>query len=318
MQSSEIRLAVVPLLPATVTQAGERTSQRFIEFFTAHIRNPNTRRAYGRAIGSFFRWCEERSIELDGIGAVTVAAYIEESTRSHSAPTAKLELAAIRACFDWLVMGQIIPINPAASVRGPKHSVKRGKTPVLKASEARLLLDSIDTATIIGLRDRALIALMAFSFARISAALGMRVCDYYTERMQRWFKLYEKGGKEHYVPAHPNAASYVDAYIQAAGIADDTWGPLFRSLDKERSLSTRPMTPGNALKMVKRRAREAGLKGRTCNHTFRATGITAYLENGGSLENAQRIANHEDLKTTQLYDRREDGATIHEVMKIAI
>lgn len=316
MQPIERRLNAPTLIHGLVARAGERTSGRFIEFFTAHIRNANTRRAYGRAITSFFDWCESRGIELDQVGAVTIAAYVEQLTRSRSAPTAKLQLAAIRSCFDWLVTGQIVPHNPASSVRGPKHSVKRGKTPVLRAAEARHLLDSIDTTSIIGLRDRALIGLMAFSFARISAALGMRVSDYYVEQMQRWFRLNEKGGKRHHVPAHPKAALYLDAYLAAANIAGD--GPLFRSLDKEGRLSGSPMTSDNALKMVKRRAKEAALPKTTCNHTFRATGITAYLENGGSLENAQKIANHEDPKTTKLYDRREDMTTIEEVMRIAI
>ena len=304
----------IPILPGPIDRAGDRAARRFLEFFTAHIRNPNTRRAYGKGISSFFAFCEGRGIELHQVDPVTVAAYIEQHPGSK--PTVKQHLAAIRMLFDWLVTGQVVSFNPAASVRGPKYVVRRGKTPVLRASDARRLLDRIDTTTTKGLRDRALIGLMAFSFARIGAAVGMRSSDYYVEREQRWFRLREKGGKVHHVPAHPTAAAYLDAYLDAAGSGDG--GPLFRSLDRERHLSGKPMTPNNALKMVKRRAREAALPATTCNHTFRATGITAYLENGGSLEHAQRIANHSDPKTTKLYDRREDRATIEEVMRIAI
>ena len=109
---------------------------------TPNIRNKNTRLAYGRAVRDFFDWCEDRRIELADIEPIRVAAYIEQLTGTRSAPTVKQHLAAIRMLFDYLVTGQIMPFNPAASVRGPKHVVKRGRTPVLNADEARHLLDS--------------------------------------------------------------------------------------------------------------------------------------------------------------------------------
>ncbi len=220
--------------------------------------------------------------------------------------------------FDWLTSGGIIDFNPAASVRGPKYSVKRGKTPVLTAEEARRLIDSIDIASVIGLRDRALIAVMVYSFARVGAALAMKVEDYFTEGRRAWFRLHEKGGKRHEVPAHHNAESYLDAYIEAAGIASDRKGPLFRSIDRHRKLTTRPLTARNALDMIKGRAKALGLPVTICCHTFRATGITAYLENGGTIENAQAIANHESPKTTKLYDRTNDQITLDEVERILI
>jgi integrase len=220
--------------------------------------------------------------------------------------------------FDWLTSGGIIDFNPSASVRGPKYSVKRGKTPVLTAEEARRLLDSIDTGSLIGLRDRALIALMVYSFARVGAALAMKVEDYFTEGRRAWFRLHEKGGKRHEVPAHHNAETYIDAYIEAAGIATDRKGPLFRSIDRHRKMTSRPLTGRNALDMIKGRAKALGLPETICCHTFRATGITAYLENGGTIENAQAIANHESPKTTKLYDRTNDQITLDEVERIVI
>ena len=232
---------------------------------------------------------------------------------SKAAPTVKQHLAAIGMLFDWLTSGGIIPFNPAASVRGPKHVVKRGKTPVLTADEARQLLDSIavdeiDEATklpdpdrpiLIGMRDRALIGVMVYSFARVSAALGMKVEDYYTEGRRAWFRLHEKGGKRHEVPAHHNAEDYLDAYLEAAGIAAEQKSPLFRSIDRHRKLTDRPMDRRNALDMIKRRAKAIGLPETICCHTFRATGITAYLENGGTIENAQQIADHESPEDHQ-------------------
>jgi integrase len=306
------------ILPAIIAAAGDRAGKRFIEFFTATIRNPNTRRAYARACGDFFAWCEQFHLDLAAIEPLHVATYIEQMTQVKAAPTVKQSLAAISMLFDWLVTGQIVPFNPASSVRGPKHVVKRGKTPVLKGAEARLLLDSIDTGTLIGLRDRALIGVMVFSFARIGAAVGMRVEDYYIEGRKAWFRLHEKGGKRHEVPAHHNAADYVDAYLAAAGITDERKSPLFRSIHRSRALSETGLAERNALHMVKRRAIAIGLPHTICNHSFRATGITAYLENNGTLEHAQQIAAHESPKTTKLYDRTNDQIALDEIERIVI
>jgi integrase len=186
--------------------------------------------------------------------------------------------------FDWLVTGQVVPANPAWSVRGPKHVVRRGKTPVLSAAEARTLLDSIDVSALPGLRDRAIIGLMVYSFARVSAAVGMDVADYFQQGKRWWLRLHEKGGKRHDVPAHHNAEAYLDAYLEAAGIAGERHGPLFRTVDRHGRLTARRLTRNDALRMVKRRARDAGLPGAVCCHTFRATGITAYLASGGTID----------------------------------
>jgi integrase len=222
-------------------------------------------------------------------------------------------------CLDWLVVGQILPMNPASSVRGPTHVVKRGKTPALSGKEARRLLDSIDTSTVIGLRDRALIGVMVYSFARVSAVVGMRVDDYYANGKRSWLRLHEKGGKFHEVPAHHNAESYLEEYVAVAGIGGERRSPLFRTAAGHAAeLSSNAMTRHDALRMIKRRARDAGLSQRICCHTFRATGITAYLENGGTIEKAQAIAAHESPRTTKLYDRTVDELTLDEIERIRI
>ena len=322
----------LPTVPAIIAQAGDNAARRFIEFFTATIRNKNTRRAYARAAADFLAYCQHGGLTLPGIEPVHVAAYIEQLTRSKAAPTVKQHLAAIGMLFDWLTSGGIIQFNPAASVRGPKHVVKRGKTPVLTAKEARDLIDSIavyeineetqqpdpDRPILIGMRDRALIGVMVYSFARVGAALGMKVEDYYTEGRRAWFRLHEKGGKRHEVPAHHNAADYLDAYLAVAGIAAERKSPLFRSIDRYRTLTARPIDSRNALDIIKRREKAIGLPETICCHTFRATGITAYLENGGTIEHAQQIANHESPKTTKLYDRTSDQITLDEVERIII
>jgi len=306
-------------LPNLIVNAGPAAARRFVEFFTANIHNPNTRAAYARAVSQFCLWCESWHLELERLQPVVGVAYIEDLGRSKSRQSLKQYLAAIRMLFDWLVVGQVIPVNPAASVRGPKHVIKRGKTPVLSPEDARHLLDSIDSSKLIGLRDRALIALMVFSFARVSAVVGMDVGDYIQNGKRCWFHLHEKGGKFHELPAHHKGEEYLDAYLRAARITDARKSPLFRTIPgKSGRLLERRLNRKEALQMIKRRAKAAGLPANICNHTFRATVITTYLLNGGSLENAQAMAEHESPRTTKLYDRTWDEITLEEVERIRI
>ena len=314
---SRISHRVAPVL----FSGSDGSEKRFWEFFTANIRNPNTRMAYLMAAYRFADWCEARGLTLDRVEPMLVAAYIEQMTKVYSPATVKQALAAIRMLFDWLVVGQVVPFNPASSVRGPKHVVKTGKTPVLTASEARGLLDRINTGALVGLRDRALIGLMVYSFARVSAAVSMRVADYYTQGKRSFFRLHEKGGKYLMVPAHHVGQTYVDEYIDAAGIDGDKQGPLFRSSGQGRRqdvLLRSAMTRQTALKMIKRRARDAGLPDEISNHSFRGTGITEYLRNGGDLEIAARIAGHESTRTTQLYNRTHEELSLDEIERIHI
>jgi len=307
-------------LPALVAAGDERARTRFVEFFASNIRNPHTRRAYARTIGEFLEWCRRRGVgALAEVRPLYVAAWIECQTRRYSAPTVKQQLAAICHLFDWLVTGQIVPVNPASSVRGPRHSVKKGKTPVLEPAEARCLLEAIDTTTHAGLRDRALIGLMVYTFARIGAALAMKVEDVYSERRRLWVRLHEKGGKRHEMPCHHNLESYLLAYIEGTKIGGDPKGPLFRTIGRcTRCLTRTPLPQANAWAMVRRRARQAGLATKVCNHSFRATGITAYLKNGGTREKAAAMANHSSTRTTQLYDLRSNEVTLDEVERVGI
>jgi len=318
--SGALVIASAHELPALVVEAGQHASTSFLEFFVSHTRNTNTRRAYGRAVSDFLTWCGDAGIvSIAKVQPLHVAAWVEKLTNSHSAPTAKQRLAAVRMLYDWLVVKQVVAVNPAASVRGPSHSVKRGKTPVLDPLEARTLLDAIDCTTIIGLRDRALIGMMVYSFARIGAVTGMKVEDVYTQSRRLWVRLHEKGGKRHEMPCHHNLEEYLHAYIEAAGIASDAKGPLFRTIDRStKDLSRRPLPQANAYAMVQRRALAADIGTKIGNHTFRATGITAYLEAGGTIEKAQQIAAHESPKTTKLYDRTSDQITLDEIERIAI
>jgi hypothetical protein len=230
----------------------------------------------------------------------------------------KQRLAAIRHLFDWLVTGQAIATNPAASVRGPAHSARTGRTPVLEASEARALLDAIDIGTPAGLRDRALIGLMIYSFARVGAALAMKREDVFVQGRRLWLRLHEKGGKRHEMPCHHSLEDYLLSYIEVCGL-DESREPLFRTIDRgRRTLSDRALLQAEAHAMVRRRARAAGIETQIGNHSFRATGITTYLKNGGTLENAAAMANHSSTRTTQLYDRRRDDISLAEVERVRI
>jgi site-specific recombinase XerD len=300
----DVRTTLV--VPALIADLGDAAGWRYVEFFTANIRNPHTRRAYARACSRFFAWCENRGLELAAIRPFDVAAYVEGLQQEHSAPGVKQQLAAVRMLFDWLITGQVLPTNPAAAVRGPKHVVKTGKTPVLEGDEWRKLLDSIPATT---LRD-----------LRINAALKMKVEDLRPRGAGWTIRLHEKGGKQHNMPCHHALAEALRAYIDAAGLAEDRKGWLFRTARGHNgsSLSDKPMSQPDAWRMIRRRAATAGIAAEIGCHTFRATGITAYLSNGGALEHAQEMAAHESPRTTKLYDRTKERLTQDEVERIRL
>jgi site-specific recombinase XerD len=299
-------------------RADAEAAQRFVEFFTAQIENDHTRKAYLNASRRFAGWCQAHDLgDLAQVQPFHVAAFIKDLRDRFSPPTVKQHLAALRMLFDWLVTGHVLDVNPAHAVRGPKYVVKKGKTPVLAADEARALLDAIDTGTLTGLRDRALIGVMVYTFTRVNAVIGMKVKDYFIQGRRGWVRLHEKGGKEHEVPCHHTLEKYLDEYIAAAGIAADPDGALFRTTGRKTG-QAQPMWQQDAYRMIQRRAAAAGIATKIGNHTFRATGITAYLKNKGTLEHAQTIANHASPRTTKLYDRRSDEISLDEVEKIVI
>lgn len=304
-------------LPPTILTAGSRTSKSYMEFFAARIRNKNTREAYLRNTSRFFNWCEDRNVSFEKIEPMVIAAYVEQMTDDSPAETVKQHLAAIRKLYDHLVINQIVATNPAASVRGPSVRTVEGKTPILTAEEARTLLDSIDASDLIGQRDRAMIALMIYTFARVSAVANLKVSDFYKNGDSWRVRLKEKGSKSREIPVHSEAAGYIKTYLANAGLSKESSPPLFQTLrGHSKDSSGKPFHRNNILDMIKRRAKEAGLSSTTCCHTFRATGLTVYMENGGILQHAQRIAGHSDPRTTQLYIRTGDGVEMSELKKI--
>ncbi len=321
--------------PATIFTPTPKAAKRVLEFFTAQINNDHTRKAYVNATRRFSEWCAAHDIsELAGVQPFHVAAFIKELQGQFSPPTVKQNLAALRMLFDWLVTGHVLDVNPAHAVRGPKYVVKKCKTPVLTSEEAHDLLGSIkivkkkansdgpelEKPDLLGLRDRALIGVMVYTFARVGAVLQMKVKDYFVQGRRSWIRLHEKNGKEHDVPCHHSLEKYLDEYIVAAGIGSDPDGPLFRTAaGKSGTLTRNPMWQQDAYRMIQRRVRAAGVKTKIGNHSFRATGITAYLKHPSSrLEVAQHLAGHESPRTTKLYDRRNDEISLDEVERIGI
>lgn len=316
--------AIVPVCEVQVLGWSEQGSVRetILQFFTAEITNVHTRRAYVTAVREFIHHSRgvAASGRLDLLTPLHVAGWVEAMKRTGlSIPTIKGRLAALRRLFQYLVQNGALKSNPAAAVRGPKHSVRRGKTPVLAPDEAKQLLFALDTETLSGLRDRALIATMIYSFARISAVTSLKVEDAFVQQRRLWLRLHEKGGKCIDIPCHHNLEAYLSEYLAKSGLGGTPRAPLFQSLNGARTaLTGRTLSQPLAWAMVQRRMRHAGLLTEACNHTFRATGITAYLKNGGTLERAAAMANHASTRTTQLYDRRPDDITLDEIEKIRI
>lgn len=324
-------------VPQAIADTGNLAAFRFLEFFAVRIENPHTRRAYYRNACEFCKWLASRNVPIHKVTSLHVASFLENlKRRQYSKPTIKQYLAAIRELLDWQTVGGVLPFNPAAAVRGPKHVVSKGSTPVLTEAEATHLLTSINSSHVVGCRDKALIAVMIYTFCRIDAALEMDIGRSYFPQGKRWMvKLEEKNGKVGVMPAHHLLEEALDAYIETAGgegafpVEDNSSGftehqsierrPMFRTTrGRSRRLTNRRMSQSDAWRMIRRRTRDADIETRIGNHTFRATGITNFIENGGTIENAQKIAMHSSIRTTKLYDRTDDQITLDEVERISI
>ena len=320
--------------PSIIRDAGGNARFAYAEFFDAELQNENTRAVYRRAVHRFLAWCEARALAIHQVSPSHVGEYVRTLTtaarpaknaaphvKPASKPMQKLHLAAIRQFFNRLVIRHVVALNPAASVKGPKHQVREGKTPAISPEQARAVLRSIDTRSVVGLRDRAVIATMIYTAARAGAVARLRIRGFYTDGRQWFFRFDEKGGKVRDIPCRHDLEEYMHAYIQAAGIADDNSdAPLFRTArGRTRSVTATGITGKDVLRMVKRRFKDAGLPARmlTC-HTFRATTITDLLSQGVPLEDVQYLAGHADPRTTRLYDRRKREVTRNIVERISI
>lgn len=323
--ANQLSAEVATALPVLVVAAGDEAAKRYFEYFTVKIRNRHTRDNYFRACRVFFEWCEARQLTLKTIEPIHVAAYIESRATSDdpawrlSKTSIKQHASAIRKMFSYFVEKGVLVYNPAREVETEKVRRTTGKTPAFEMEDVAALLDSFDTSDLVRLRDRALIGVMAFGFSRISAIVKLRVKDYIQQGRRAAIHIEGKGNVEVEIPVHHTLAEYLDAYIEAAGIAGDKDGFIFRSVDrKTKQLTSRPINRIDAWKMVQRRLEDAGIGGGIgygC-HSFRATCGTNFLMNGGDLEVCQELMGHADSRTTKLYDRRKIKASQADIERI--
>jgi site-specific recombinase XerD len=315
----DLDAAVPSAARLVIANSGHAAFRRILEFFAAELRNDHTRRAYAHAVGEFLAFAVDRGVpRLQDVDPLTVAAYVER--RAGAIPTRKLHLAAVRRFFDYLVTGQIVPVNPATSVRGPAYSVAEGLTPAFDIQQVRTLLGSLDRTTVVGVRDHAIIAILTYTACRVGAIAKLRVKHFAPEGAQWVLRFHEKRGKLRKIPVRHDLQGYLDAYLAAAGIhPEDKDAPLFRTARrKTKTLTDRGMTAKDILRMIKRRLKDAGLPQTFSCHSFRATTITNLLEQGVPLEDVQYLAGHADSRTTKLYSRKKQEVTRNIVERIAI
>jgi site-specific recombinase XerD len=306
--------------PVLIEKAGEKAKYKFLEFFMATLSNENTRESYARAAYRFLSWCETKGLELSTIHPVAAAAYFQKLEQEVSVASVKQHLSALKHMFDFFVTEGVSPFNPVASVKGPKYSPKHGKTPHLTPEETRALFESVEGEGLKDARDLAMLSVLFYAWVRVSALCKLNVGDYRRVGDRYTLRFKEKGGKVHELPVHHKAIKFLERYLKEAGIDPDDKSqqkkPLFRTIDRTRTLTTTRVDRNDVLRMVKTRALEAGLTTHISVHTARATGITTFLENQGRLEQAQDIANQADPRTTRLYDRRRDRIERAEIERV--
>lgn len=304
--------------PFLIANAGHAAQFAWEEFFYGALRNSHTRRAYGHATKQFLAWCERRGLQLHQVSPRDVGQYFDSVALSPV--TQKLHLSAIRRLFDFLVNRHAVVLNPAATVRTERHQVIEGKTPEIPIEQARRLLASIGTQHVVGLRDRAIVAMLIYTAARIGAVAKLQRQHFFDAGDQHCLRFVEKGGKSREIPVRHDLQAFLLEYLAAAQIPEaDKQAPLFRSaIRRTGQLTDRPMTAGDMGRMIKRRMREAGLPARLSPHSFRVTTITDLLSQGVPLEDVQFLAGHSDPRTTRLYDRRQRRVTRNIVERISI
>jgi integrase/recombinase XerD len=305
-------------MPSLVFHSGRNARFAWDELFSAQIRNPHTRRAYSHAVRQFLGWCEAHRLELREITPGWVGTYYDELHAS--IPTKKLHLSALRCFFDRLVLRHAVVLNPAASVRGDRYRISEGKTPEISVDQERALLASIPTNDIVSLRDRAIAAVLVYTAARVGAVAGLTINSFAHDGSQWSIRFLEKGGKVRDIPARPDLAGYLLAYIDAAGLRSvPPESPLFRRVArKTHFLIPQAMTADDMGRMLKRRMAHIRLPQELSPHSFRVGAITDLLGQGVPLEEVQNLAGHADPRTTRLYDRRQKKVMRSVVDRISV
>ena len=215
-------------LPVLVERAGGAARFAWDEFFYAEHHNPHTQKAYMAAVKQFLSWCEGQGVELPTITPGMVGQYLVGL--GDSAAERIQHRAALRGFFGGLVQRHVVILNPAASVHGVKDHVIEGKTPEITIAQARTLLASIDTGHVVGKRDKAILAMLAYTACRAAAVAKLRLQDSQYDGTQFMLRFQEKGGKSREIPVRHDLEVYFRAYPEVAGIdAEAKDRSLFRS-----------------------------------------------------------------------------------------
>ena len=303
--------------PSIILQAGGAARFAWDEFFEGEVRNPQTKKAYRHAVRVFLAWCEMQEVELAQITPGMVGKYF--NGHSGGPATKKQHLAAVRKLFDTLVVRHAVIFNPALSVRTERHQVIEGKTPEIGVEQARTLLRSIETSNVVGLRDRAILAVLIYTAARVGAVSKLNLRHLANDGMQWTLRFDEKGGKSREIPVRHDLEGFLLAYRNVAGLGDGPKdSPLFRSVaGRTKMLTENRMSAIDMCRMMKRRLKDAGLPLRLSPHSFRVTTITDLLDQG-EIDEVQYLAGHADSRTTSLYDRRKKRVSRNIVERISI
>ena len=313
---TEVVFTAADLISGSSESKGAKVFETLLNILEGRVRNSNTRKAYKAAWRSFFAFCSEYKLELDRAKPYHVGMWLKR--HPGSVATQRQHLAAVRILFDHLLEKGVVDINPAARAKAPRLERESAHTPIFEQNEIKTFLDAIKVDSLIDKRDKALFSTLAYSWARVSAAVGLKVEDYYERNGERWLRLHEKRGKIHEVPVHSKAREAIDQWLLASDLGCNPSAPLFPAFGKNKKTpELRHMDRTSVWKLVQARARASGLEKRVCCHSFRATGITEYMSAGGSLDIAQRIAGHSQLSTTKIYDRSRDRLTMDEIEKIS-
>lgn len=307
----------VPVLPSCIQVIGKAGQQAWQDFFDGKLANKATRRAYEIAVRQFLSWCEERGLDLPNVMAGDVGQYLRDHPGSLA--TKKQHMSALRRFFNILVERHICILNPALVAETERYEVVEGKTPEITGKQIRQLLQSIDTSTIVGMRDRAAICVMIYTAARAGAVARLRRGDFRGERGSRKLRFQEKGGKSREIAVRHDLEKMIEAYFTVAEIEDASAdAPLFRpAVRRENRLASKPMQENDMCRMVKRRLKKADLPQDLSAHSFRVATITNLIGQGIPIEDVQQLAGHKDARTTKLYDRTNRTVTRNLVERIS-
>lgn len=313
--------SIMPLDPsfaATNDSAQDSVARQIVEACQAWLaKSPSndTRSNYARDLGQFLRFTGVTESDVHTLALVRprhVAAWRDSLLASgHTNSSIRRKLTVLRSLFSYLQTYGYVGVNPAHSdfVQAPT-APRDGKTVAIAPSDCRRMMDRPRHFTPQGIRDRALLSVLAYTGCRVGEFARLRVGDYVQHGGHRVFNVRGKGGKERHVPLHPEAIERVEAWLETAGIRGELANPLFRPLLKSRDanagFSISPLSRRAIQKLVENLVDDLGLDPHVTVHSFRVTALTTARERGADIIDLQYYSGHADPRTTLLYIRNRE------------